>query len=214
MTLRYLRHSGCPFFLAAAFLAFSYSAFAQIPTDSGQASAPPATSPQVVELQKVVDRWDDAIGQHDQYGLELVLAPQFVSIADTGDVRNRDEVVSDMVRKDAPRYTLAQKVITVRLVGDVAVVNGTYDRSYPGGHLTRTKAREQKGVFSQVYVRARNSWECINSQRTLIAESTVKSNKKKTRYADQEKPLHHDLGFHLPGMHQSNDSNSQPQTPQ
>lgn len=211
MNLRCLRYPHYLFFWVGAFLALSYCAFAQIPTDSGQAAAPSANSPQVVELQKVVDRWDDAIDQHDQYGLELVLAPQFIAISDTGDVRNRDEVVSQMVMKDAPRYTLAQKVITVRLVGDVAVVNGTYDRSYPGSHLSRTKATEQKGVFSQIYVRARNSWECINSQRTLIAESTVKSNKKKTRYADQDKPLHHDLGFHLPGMHHSTNSDSQPQ---
>lgn len=154
-------------------------------------------SQQVAELQTVVDRWDEAVTQRDQYALELVLAPQFVNISDAGQITNRDQQVSEMVAKDAPRYTLAQKVANVRMVGDVAVVNGTYDRGYQGSRLSRTKPKDEKGVFSQVYVRARNSWECINSQRTLIDEKDLKDKKKPKKQSD-EKPLHHDLGFHLP----------------
>jgi hypothetical protein len=165
-------------------------------------------SQQVAELQKVADRWDDAIDQHDQYALELVLAPQFISISDMGEVGNRDAVVSKLVMKDAPRYTLAQKVVSVRMVGDVAVVNGTYDRTYQGSRLSRTKMREQKGVFSQVYIRTRNTWQCINSQRTLIVE-TAAAGKKKSKESN-EKPLNHDLGFHFPGVHHSSSTDTQP----
>ena len=43
---------------------------------------------QVAELQKVADRWDEAVYQHDQYALELVLAPQYINISDTGEVTN------------------------------------------------------------------------------------------------------------------------------
>ena len=125
-------------------------------------------SQQVAEFQKVVDRWDEAVTQHDQYALELVLAPQFIDISDTGEVTNRDQQISEMMMKDAPHYTLTQKVASVRMVGDVAIVNGTYDRAYQGSRLSRTKPKDEKGVFSQVYVRARSSWECINSQRTII----------------------------------------------
>lgn len=199
--------------LLGAFVVTSYPAYAQTQADAGQGAQASTASPEVAQLQKIVDRWDDAVGQHDQYGLELVLAPQFVDITDTGDVMNRDQVVSNMVRKgkDAEHYTLTQKVVSARVIGDVAIVNGTYDREYPGSRLSRVKPKQVQGVFSQVYVRARNSWECVNSQRTMIAESTVKSDKKKkSRYADREKPLHHDLGFHLPGMHHS-DQQTQPQ---
>lgn len=170
---------------------------AQLPIDTGHAGSASLMSQQVAELQTVVDRWDEAVTQRDQYALELVLAPQFVNISDTGQITNRDQQVSEMVAKDAPRYTLAQKVASVRMVGDVAVVNGTYDRAYQGSRLSRTKPTEQKGVFSQVYVRARNSWECINSQRTLIDEPALRG-KKKSKKEPDEKPLHHDLGFHLP----------------
>lgn len=200
----------CSFLLIAA-LAFPTTSRAQLLTDAGQTGAASQMSQQIADLQKVVDRWDDAIDQHDQYGLELVLAPQFISISDSGEVQDRDEVVSQFVMKDAPHYTLAQKVTSVRIVGDVAVVNGTYDRVYQGSRLSRTKRRDERGVFSQVYIRARNSWECINSQRTLIAGTPTSGNKKKSKEGRDEKSLGHDLGFHFPGMHHSNNAGSQPQ---
>ncbi len=200
----------CTVLLGAA-LFFTSNSRAQLAADTTPSDAPSAMSQQVADLQKVVDRWDDAIDQHDQYALELVLAPQFISISDAGEVKNRDQVVSQLVMKDAPRYTLAQKISSVREVGDVAVVNGTYDRTYQGSRLSRTKVRDQKGVFSQVYVRARSSWECINSQRTLIEESAAKTAKKKSKSDSNEKPLNHDLGFRFPGRHHSSDASTPPQ---
>lgn len=198
------------FVLLGAALVSTSTLRAQTTTDSTQTDSASVMSQQVADLQKVVDRWDDAIDQRDQYALELVLAPQFIAISDTGKVNNRDQVISQLVTKDAPRYTLTQKVVSVREVGDVAIVNGTYDRVYEGSRLSRTKARGQKGVFSQAYVRARNSWECINSQRTLVVESTTKT-KKKSKDASDERSLHHDLGFRFPGRHHSSSSDTQPQ---
>ena len=86
--------------------------------ESNSASSASLMSQQVAELQKVVDRWDEAVYQHDQYALELVLAPQFIDISDTGDVTNRDQQISEMMMKDAPHYALTQKVASVRMVGE------------------------------------------------------------------------------------------------
>jgi len=191
-------------------LATSSISHAQLPMDTGAQQSAAQMSQNVTELQKVADRWDEAVYQHDQYALELVLAPQFIDISDTGNVTNRDQQISEMMMKDAPRFQLTQKVVSVRMVGDVAVVNGTYDRLFQGSKLSRTKSRTERGVFSQVYVRARNTWECINSQRTII-QPTVLKGKKKSENATPAKPLNHDLGFHFPGMHHSSDSGSQPQ---
>jgi len=182
---------------------------AQLTPEPTQAPAASPAAQRVADLQKVVDRWDDAVGQRDQYALELVLAPRLLNISEKGEVQTRDQVISELVAHDAPRYSLEQKVVNVREVGDVAVVTGTYDRHFDGSRLSRTKAKDQEGVFSQVYVRARNSWECINSQRTLVAETTGR-HKKKSKAEYRQKPLHHDLGFHLPGLHHSSDD-SQPQ---
>jgi hypothetical protein len=186
-------------------LATSSNLHAQLPMES---SAQPGQMAQnVADLQKVADRWDEAVYQHDQYALELVLAPQFIDISDTGEVANRDQQISDMMMKDAPRFQLTQKVVSVRLVGDVAVVNGTYERLFQGSKLSRTKSKTERGVFSQVYVRARNSWECVNSQRTIL-QAPVLQGKKKAENDTAAKPLNHDLGFHFPGMHHDSDADS------
>jgi hypothetical protein len=188
-------------------LANSSISRAQLPMDSNAQQSAGQMALEVADLQKVADRWDEAVYQHDQYALELVLAPQFIDISDTGDVTNRDQQIAEMMMKDAPRFQLAQKVVSVRIVGDVAVVNGTYDRVFQGSKLSRTKTKTERGVFSQVYVRARNTWECINSQRTIIQEPEVKG-KKKSDNDTTEKPLNHDLGFHFPGIHHNSDSDS------
>ena len=188
-------------------LATSCVSRAQLPMDTGAQQSAQQAALNVAELQKVADRWDEAVYQHDQYALELVLAPQFINISDTGSVTNRDQQISEMMMKDAPRFQLTQKVVSVRMVGDVAVVNGTYDRLFEGSKLSRTKSRTERGVFSQVYVRARNTWECINSQRTIIQPTVVKGKQKSDKDATT-KPLNHDLGFHFPGMHHSSDSGS------
>ena len=210
MMQRFFSFTRCSVLFCATLATTSSFTYAQIPTDSGQAVAPSADAQQIAEIQKVIDRWDDAVYQHDQYALELVLAPQYLAISDTGQVTNRDQQVSQMLVKGAPRFTLAQKAISVRIVGDVAVVNGTYDRVYQGSRLSHTQLKDQKGVFSQVYVRARNSWQCINSQRTLIVEQTGKDKKKKSKDVSDEKQLHHDLGFHFPGLHKTTSPDAQP----
>ncbi len=197
-------------FLLATALLCSQPLTAQTATDAPQNNADATISQQVADLQKVANRWDDAVGQRDQYALELVLSPQFIGITESGEVENRDIVVSQMVMKDAPKVTLTQNVTSVRIFGDVAVVNGTYDRAYQGSRLSHTQPKDQKGVFSQVYVRARTTWQCINSQRTLIVETPVKGEKKK-KDASTEKPLNHSLGFSFPGQHHSSDAGTTPQ---
>lgn len=194
--------------LACCFAALFYIALPSLgraQTTMLPAQQPSTASPmaqEIASIQKVVDRWDDARNQQDQYGLELVLAPQFINISDTGQVTDRDQQVSEMLRKGAPQFTLTQKIASVRVLGDTAVANGTYDRAFKGSRLSHTGAKDEKGVFSQVYVRTRDSWQCINSQRTLLAPE--KSSKKKSNSADsedREKPLGHPLGLSFPGFH-------------
>ena len=208
--LSFRRHFILPGLVFGVILATSSVSRAQLPMESNSQQSAGQMAQLVAELQKVADRWDEAVYQHDQYALELVLAPQYIDISDTGNVTNRDQQISEMMMKDAPRFQLTQKVVSVRMVGDVAVVNGTYDRLFQGSKLSRTKTKTERGVFSQVYVRARNTWQCINSQRTIIQEPVLKG-KKKSAAESNEKPLNHDLGFHFPGMHHSSDSGSQPQ---
>ena len=190
-------------------LAFAPISQAQL-LQTAPADAASVNAQRIAEIQKVLDRWDDAANQHDQYALELVLAPQFIGISDMGQVKDRDQQVTAMVIKGAPHFTMTQKAVSVRMVGDVAIVNGTYDRIFQASRLGHTPMKDVKGVFSQVFVRSRNSWQCINSQRTVIVEDTGKEAKKKRKTGANEKPLTHGLGFNFPGLHKTSSPDAQP----
>ena len=78
---------------------------------------------------------------------------------------------------------LEQRVITVRLLGDTAVANGTYVLH----HKAASGQVDEKGVFTHVFERMRGGWVCVNSQRTLLREDTAG---KKKQASDAELPFH------------------------
>ena len=137
-------------------------AAAQQPTKST------AVPPEFKEMQQVEDRWNEAVTKRDQYGLELVLAPQFIGISATGDVATRNQQIAQLLVKGAGPDSLEQKVVSVRFVGDVAIVNGTYVMSWK----TDKGPVLEKGIFSHVFEHVRTTWLCLNSQRTVVAEDT------------------------------------------
>ena len=153
----------------------------------GSASAQPnvtsAVSPEIREFQKIEDAWSDAINQRDQYGLELVLSPLFVDVSATGDITTRNQQVVMLITGEDKTIHLDQRVITVRMLGDIAVANGTYALR----HKVNSAQAEEKGVFTHVYERAHGGWLCINSQRTLLRQD---SNAKPKKQSNSEMPFH------------------------
>jgi len=141
-------------------------------------------SPELQQFQKIEDSWDDAINQRNQYGLELVLSPLFVDVAASGDITTRNQQIAYLITNDDKTLHLEQRVITVRMLGDIAVANGTYVLHHRGlsGQV------DEKGVFTHVYERAHNGWLCINSQRTVLREDGGKSKKQSNA----------ELPFHIP----------------
>ena len=146
--------------VAAAVLCF----FGLISVAGAQPAAPPAFR----ELQQVEDHWDDAVSKRDQYALELVLAPQFIGISASGDVTTRNQQIAHLFLKNAEPDSLQQKVVSVRFVGDLAIVNGTYIMTWKGEKAPIL----EKGIFSHVFEHVRNTWQCLNAQRTVVAEET------------------------------------------
>ena len=114
---------------------------AQQAKQSQQATPEP---PEFREMQQVEDRWSTAVTKRDQYGMELVLAPQFIGVSATGDVTTRNQQIAALFVKGMPPESLEQKVVSVRFVGDVAIVNGTYVLTWKGekGPIL------EKGIFS------------------------------------------------------------------
>jgi len=148
-----------------------------------QSPATTAESPEVSEFQKIEDTWSSAVNQRDQYSLELVLSPLFVDVAATGDITTRNQQVANLITGEDKTMHLAQRVITVRMLGDIAVANGTYVLH----HKVNSAQLDEKGVFTHVFERVRGGWLCINSQRTVLRED---SNAKTKRQSNAEMPFH------------------------
>jgi len=158
---------------------------------SAQPGVTSAESPEIREFQKIEDSWSNAVNQRDQYGLELVLSPLFVDISATGDITTRNQQVATVITGEDKTIHLDQRVITVRMLGDIAVANGTYVLH----HKVNTAQVDEKGVFTHVFEHARSGWLCINSQRTVLRED---SNAKPKKQSNAELP------FHIPLFTKSN----------
>jgi ketosteroid isomerase-like protein len=154
-------------------------------------------SASVAQFQKIEDAWSDSVNRKDQYGLELVLSPLLVDVSASGDITTRNQQLVQLMNNGDKSLNLQQKVITVRMLGDIAVANGTYTLR----HKVNSSEVEEKGVFTHVFERVRNGWLCTNSQRTVLrAESATKSSKKQST---AEEP------FHIPFFSKGDKSGSQ-----
>src|ERR1700678_3466848 len=171
-----------------------------------QATKTSAAPPEFKEMQQLEDRWNDAVTKRDQYALELVLAPQFIGISATGDVTTRNQQIARLFVKGEEPDSLSQKVVSVRFVGDVAIVNGTYVISWK----TDKGPVLEKGIFSHVFEHVRTNWLCLNSQRTVVAETTK-------QVAAQEKPKskssNAQLPMHIPLVYKGPNSTQPPPAP-
>ncbi|MGA7342948.1 MAG: nuclear transport factor 2 family protein [Terracidiphilus sp.] len=181
----------------SALLLTCCAAVAQNPnSDPAAAAAPPAvtvplavTSTQASEIaqfQKIEDSWSDSVNRRDQYGLELVLSPLFVDVSASGDITTRNQQVAQTIAGEDKTLYLTQKVIAVRMLGDIAVANGTYTLH----HKVNSAQVDEKGVFTQVFERVRTGWLCINSQRTVLREDPSGKTRKQSTSAE---PFHFPL---------------------
>jgi len=173
----------------SVFLLFFCAAFAQSPASVSSQVAPNATSaesPEIREFQKIENSWADAINLRDQYALELVLSPLFVDVSASGDITTRNQQVAMVITGEDKTVHLDQRVITVRMLGDISVANGTYTLR----HKVNSAEINEKGVFTHVFERVHGGWLCINSQRTVLREDSNAKPKKQSNNAE--------LPFHIP----------------
>jgi hypothetical protein len=175
----------------SVFLLSCCAVVAQSPASaSAPAAAKPAVtsteSPEIREFQKLEDTWSNSVNQRDQYSLELVLSPLFVDVSASGDITTRNQQLAQLITGEDKTMHIDQKVITVRMLGDIAVANGTYLLH----HKVTSAQVDEKGVFTHVFERMRGGWVCINSQRTLLRED---SNAKTKKGSSAELPFHFPL---------------------
>jgi ketosteroid isomerase-like protein len=174
--------------LSACFFALLLSccaAFSQTPAPVQSATAS-AENPDINQFQKIENTWSNAVNQHDQYALELVLSPLFVDVSASGDISTRNQQLAQVVIGEDKTLYLAQRVITVRMLGDIAVANGTYTLH----HKVNSAQVDEKGIFTHVFERLRGGWVCVNSQRTALHEDP---NSKSKKGPGNETPFHFPL---------------------
>jgi ketosteroid isomerase-like protein len=174
----------------------SFSALAQT-GDGNPVSTPTAVTStattEVSQFQKIEDSWSNAINGRDQYGLELVLSPLFVDVSAGGDITTRNQQLADLIGGDDKTLHLEQRVVTVRMLGDIAVANGTYVLH----HKAASGQVDEKGVFTHVYERVHSGWLCINSQRTSLRADAGSKAKKQSAS---------EMPFHIPFFSKSDKS--------
>ncbi len=151
-----------------------------------QAGIATNAGPDIQEIQRIEDKWSDAVNNRDQYQLELVLSPLFIDISASGDITTRNQTVADVISGQDKTVHIEQRVITVRMLGDIAVANGTYLLHHKAGNVEV----DEKGVFTHVFERLHNGWVCVNSQRTVLRQDLPNGKKKK--------PSEAELPFHIP----------------
>jgi ketosteroid isomerase-like protein len=176
---------------------------------------PADPSPEIAQMQTVEDSWNTAVTKHDQFGLENLLARDFVGISAEGDVTTRNQQIAHLFVAGAEPVSLTQKVIGARVIGDLAVVNGTYVMEWQGG--SNQKKIAEKGIFSHVFRKnSAGNWQCINSQRTVVA--TDEERKKKAAVhaskSDAALPLHIPLIYKGPQSTQPTPAAGTNQPPQ
>jgi len=114
-----------------------------------------------------------------------VLSPVFVDISAAGDITTRNQQLAMIIAGEDKTLHIDQRVITVRMLGDTAVANGTYVLH----HKVGSSEADEKGVFTHVFTRTHGGWLCINSQRTVLRADTSGKSKKQSNA---------ELPFHVP----------------
>ena len=156
------------------------------PVSSPTAAQPAVTSTvssEVAQFQKIEDIWSKAVNERDQYSLELVLSPLFVDVAANGEITTRNQQLAQVVVGEDKTLQITQRVITVRMLGDIAVANGTYTLH----HKVNANVVDEKGVFTHVFERVHGGWVCVNSQRTALRDDPSGKQKKQQ---NNENPFH------------------------
>lgn len=193
------------------FAAAAYLLMPAVAPTVALAQQQPQQPPLVREFQKIEDQWSTSRVKQDQFTLETILSPVFVDISSTGAVMTRNQVVASMFEKDVPQVTLMeQRVVSVRMIEDIAIVDGTYIEETKLDGITR----EQRGVFTHIYQHVREVWKCVQSQRTALPVAVQDSGEKKKsrKTSDAAEPFHIPLFYK--GAKSSKPDTTQPDSPQ
>lgn len=103
-----------------------------------------------------------ALIHQDTVALSRMLAPEFNEISRLGTVRTRADNIRDIASGTLRLTSVRQDSLTVRVYGDVAVLQGiAYQVGSVGGMPFTGKVR-----YTRVFVRRDGRWQAVTAQQT------------------------------------------------
>ncbi len=165
---------------------------------------PSDLSADATHFQRLEDNWSIAFVKKDQFAMELLLAPTFVNISAAGAVSTRNQLLAEMFEHTTgDLLSMEQRAVNVRVLSDVALVQGTYVIHYKAGPHTV----DERGVFTHIYQRSRTNWLCVSAQRTAVFDQTDEKQKQAGKKSSAALP------FHVPLIYKGADSTQTPPPP-
>jgi ketosteroid isomerase-like protein len=142
-------------------------------------------SPEVARIRAIESSWAEALVKKDQYALDLALAPTYVDISASGAVTTKNQQIAKLFLPNYEVFGYNETITSIRVLGDIAIAQGTYTLRRKFGN----DVQEDRGIFTHVYQRDRERWQCINGQRTIVREEVGPPRKEERKG---------ELPFHIP----------------
>lgn len=126
-------------------------------------------TPDTAKIKEIETNWAQALVKKDQYALDLALAPGYVGISATGEVTTKNQQIARLFATNYGVIGYDETITSIRVLGDTAVAQGTYALRRRWGN----DVQEERGVFTHVYQRVRDTWQCVNGQMTVITQKVA-----------------------------------------
>lgn len=139
----------------------------------------------VARIRQIETDWSAALVKKDQYALDLALSPTYVDISADGQVSTKNQQIAHLYSPTYGVLAYEETLTSIRVMGETAIAQGTYTQRRKWG----SDVQEERGVFTHLYVRVRETWQCVNGQRTIVREQVGPP-----RSADKKS----ELPFHIP----------------
>ena len=177
---------------------------------AAQQTAAPQQPPAVRQFQTLEDNWSIALANKDQFALENLLSPTYIDISAGAQVTTRNQFIADTLASvPQPLVSVEQKVVNVRVVSDVSVVEGTYKLRLKEG----ARIRDERGIFTHVWERRHDNWSCISAQRTAVVDQVERKGKEGDAGAPAAKPSSASEPFHIPLIYKGAPAKPAPPAP-
>ncbi|HEU5453962.1 MAG TPA: nuclear transport factor 2 family protein [Terriglobales bacterium] len=133
-----------------------------------QTAQPASNSDIAAQLKAIEARWIDAEIHGDAAYLDTILAPDFIYTNPSAQVLNRAQLIEAVRSGKAKLESGSVSEMTVRVYGEVAVVNGTYTEHEAGS------AASDAGRFTDTFVRRNGKWLAVATHSSLQPRSKAR----------------------------------------